>query len=197
MVNWHQFFSPSPNTVWTYSQAGSGDPSPDNVRAISPGVTAEQLTDITGADGSKAKLIAPETIYAGSMDSEWNWIRTMEYATVNNSIYGPSSRFINTVAGFEIQGSQFPGIITAVNGAIGCDRLKTYAARSDLEAEGIMKPSTSTPIVFGILKSRMPGWDDGWSNAEKIAAGNTWLASNPLGIVYQLLTPVSIAPTFP
>nr|DAI30647.1 MAG TPA: L SHAPED TAIL FIBER PROTEIN [Caudoviricetes sp.] len=64
---------------WTPTQAGSGDPSPENIRPIS-GRDKITLTRTAGSDTQTATLSLPETIYGGSVDQdgngmkEWGWL---------------------------------------------------------------------------------------------------------------------------
>ena len=45
-----------------------------------------------------------------------------------------------------------------------------------------------------ILKSRLTGWDDAWSNAQKLTAFKAWMAENPVTVFAQMSTPASITP---
>lgn len=65
---------------WTPTQAGSGDPSPENIRPIS-GRDKITLTKTAGSDTQTVTLSLPETIYGGSVDATtgegmktWNMI---------------------------------------------------------------------------------------------------------------------------
>lgn len=53
---------------WTPTQAGSGDPSPENIRPIS-GRDKITLTRTAGSDVQTSTLSLPETIYGGSVDA--------------------------------------------------------------------------------------------------------------------------------
>lgn len=59
---------------WTPKQAGSGEPSPENIRPIS-GRDKIALTRTAGSDTQTATLSLPETIYDGSVDQDGNGVK--------------------------------------------------------------------------------------------------------------------------
>ena len=55
-------------------------------------------------------------------------------------------------------------------------------------------------IYFEILRSRLAGWDDDWTNDQKAAAFKAWLAAQaaagtPVAVLYKLAAPVPITGT--
>ncbi len=83
---------------WTPTQAGSGDPSPENIRPIS-GKDNITLTRTAGSDVQTSTLSLPETIYGGSVDQdgngvkEWGWLvldGTEAWIGNGNYIYFPA-----------------------------------------------------------------------------------------------------------
>jgi hypothetical protein len=54
------------------------------------------------------------------------------------------------------------------------------------EMEGISVSSASDNLFLCILKSRLAGWDDGWTDRQKTSALQAWLAANPVTGLYQL-----------
>ena len=81
-----------------------------------------------------------------------------------------------------------------------CDKFQ-YAGESSNWQHGDMResywPHTSQSdyLLIRINKSRLSGWSDSWTNAEKVEAFKTWLSSNPVTILYELATPVAITGT--
>lgn len=59
---------------WTPTQAGSGNPSPENIRPIS-GRDKITLTRTAGSDVQTTTLSLPETIYGGSVDQDGNGVK--------------------------------------------------------------------------------------------------------------------------
>lgn len=55
--------------------------------------------------------------------------------------------------------------------------------------------SQSDYLLIRINKSRLSGWSDSWTNSEKVAAFKSWLAANPVTVLYELATPVAITGT--
>ena len=81
-----------------------------------------------------------------------------------------------------------------------CDKFQ-YAGESSNWQHGDMResywPHTSQSdyLLIRINKSRLSGWSDSWTNAEKVEAFKTWLSSNPVTILYELAVPQTIAGT--
>ena len=50
-------------------------------------------------------------------------------------------------------------------------------------------------IFLTIFQARLSGWSDSWTSAQKVTAFKTWLASNPVTVLYQLATPATITGT--
>jgi len=54
-------------------------------------------------------------------------------------------------------------------------------------------------FLIYINKSRLTGWDEGWTNTQKTDAFKTWLttqatAGNPVVIAHQVITPIALTP---
>lgn len=63
----------------------------------------------------------------------------------------------------------------------------------DKEAAGI--DVTKDGLRLRILKSRLPGWSDSWTDAQKVTAFKAWLADNPITVLYELASPQAITGT--
>lgn len=178
-------------------QGGTGDPSPDNVRPI----TGTTKITVNGTD-----YALPQTLYsllsgvADSFDAASgqgikNILKLVfDGASTNLDVFSGAANAGNTIA-FRTSGG------TAVMGAkqlIVSDRLKTYA-KDDLfvgNFEGCAISVTSaTYIILRILKSRLSGWSESWTADQKVAAFKTWLAANPVTVLYPLAAPTAISGT--
>lgn len=69
---------------WTPTQAGSGDPSPDNIRPIS-GRDKITLTRTAGSDVQTSTLSLPETIYGGSVDQDGSGAKEWGYLVLDGT----------------------------------------------------------------------------------------------------------------
>lgn len=69
---------------WTPTQAGSGDPSPENIRPIS-GRDKITLTRTAGSDTQTVALSLPETIYGGSVDQDGNGVKEWKMLTLDGT----------------------------------------------------------------------------------------------------------------
>ena len=88
-----------------------------------------------------------------------------------------------------------PLVAIALNPAGMCSRFPWVAigAQSGERASG---HSTAQQINIWILKSRLAGWSDALTDAQKVTLFKNWLASNNTQVLYQLATPTtaSVAP---
>lgn len=69
---------------WTPTQAGSGDPSPENIRPIS-GRDKITLTKTAGSDTQTVTLSLPETIYGGNVDQDGNGVKEWALLTLDGT----------------------------------------------------------------------------------------------------------------
>lgn len=70
--------------IWTPTQAGSGDPSPENIRPIS-GRDKITLTRTAGSVTQAVTLSLPETIYGGSVDQDGNGVKEWTLLTLDGT----------------------------------------------------------------------------------------------------------------
>lgn len=45
-------------------------------------------------------------------------------------------------------------------------------------------------VGIRVLKSRFAGWDNAWTNAQKVDAFKAWLSDNPVTVIYELEEPI-------
>lgn len=136
--------------------------------------------------GQEITLAAPQEIPAGWMDGEGRGQVTWAKHVLDGT------GFVFHSSGSSVARFYIPGFSPyAVNAPLICNKFKTLA--SDFTIEGIKFSNTNELNIY-ILKSRLTGWDDAWSNAQKLTAFKSWMAENPVTICAQMSTPVSIAP---
>ena len=74
---------------------------------------------------------------------------------------------------------------------------------SDVDEGYYPYPTIADRHAIRILKSRLVGWLDTWTDAQKVAAFKSWLSANPVTVLYELATPQTISgtpilvPTYP
>lgn len=174
---------------WTPTQAGSGDPSPENIRPIS-GRDKITLTRTAGSDTQAVTLSLPETIYGGSVDQDGNGVKECALLTLDGTEswqiggiasdksdwFYQSSRITDAVNTFPSQSSQlcshYPySTITNNNTLTGC------------------------AVVWGQIRVRwgdtIPDNTDAWKSylAAQKAAGT------PVQIAYKLASPTTFTAT--
>ena len=62
----------------------------------------------------------------------------------------------------------------------------------DVTSESISGGGGYRLVFIRIAKSRLTGWSETWTSTQKVTAFKTWLAANPVTIIYQLVTPLTI-----
>lgn len=164
---------------------------------LEPGSTATAYEPYIS---KSATLAAPE-LYAGYMGDDWYWRRTWDKKTL-------SSTSGMTYSGEETDVAIFVGAVLTGGVAINANKIavshfkSAYDDTSDTEHARNLASNLPISLVVYINKTRLAGWDGGWTNGQKTAAFNTFLdaqitAGTPVTVAYQLATPVSIAPTIP
>jgi hypothetical protein len=149
---------------------------------------------------SKSATLASPELYAGYMGDDWYWRRTWTGLTLTGNEGFAFSAAQTNVARFDVN-ILTGGAETNANRVVCSHFNPIYNDGTDIEH---CRNSISGSIAFIVYinKSRLSGWDDGWSTAQKNTAFNTWLAGQvtagtPVTVAYQLATPVLIAPTIP
>ncbi len=56
----------------------------------------------------------------------------------------------------------------------------------NLDEEGFFRANSSNTLWVRLNKSRMIGWDDGWTSGQKVTAFKAWLSTNNLVVYYKL-----------
>lgn len=167
-------------------QAGTGDPSPENVRPISgyDSVTVTQSKD--EAQVKQITLTLPETIYGGTVDAvtgvgseEWDIVTlTSDFLATNIWIYGASGNQTSPV---------IYGEIPMANDTVG-DIYCTHFKRAGSVPLENLEYWSDTPY-FGL--KRMAIRNDEWTSLE---TAKDWLdaqasAGTPVQVAYKLATP--------
>ena len=62
----------------------------------------------------------------------------------------------------------------------------------NVTSEGISGGGDYHLVFIRIAKSRLTGWSETWTSTQKVTAFKTWLAANPVTIIYQLVAPLTI-----
>lgn len=175
------------------TQEGTGDPSFENVRPIH-GVT--KIT-VGGVD-----YVLPRELFT---DDYYDPIPAQGQAEKNKIVFDGSTDEGWTVRNTNADYIRFGTILANAGGLqnkVNCasENLTGLSFESlyELTNEGIGTwiDSTNTSWVgITILKYRLTGWSDSWTDAQKNAAFNSLLSSNPVTVVYELATPQPITGT--
>lgn len=168
---------------WTPTQAGSGDPSPENIRPIS-GRDKITLTRTAGSDTQTATLSLPETIYGGSVDQDGDGVK--EWALL--ALDGTESWQIGGIASDKSDWFyQSPRITDAVNTVPSqSSQLCSHYPYSAIANSNTL---TGCAVVWGQIRVRwgdtIPDNTDAWKSylAAQKAAGT------PMTIAYKLTSP--------
>ena len=188
-------------------QDGTGDPSPDNVRPIR-GVTSLTISD----GGSNLQTVAlPQPLYSlpdgtadsyeviGATGTEKIKKVILDGSKIGNNYWVYSNSENDTSICYGAPSGVLNGRLAGIGNSY-CDKFQ-YAGESSNWQHGDMResywPHTSQSdyLLIRINKSRLSGWSDSWTNAEKVEAFKTWLSSNPVTILYELATPIAITGT--
>ena len=177
-------------------QDGSGDPSPDNVRPLH-GTTALTISD----GGSQSQTIAiPQPLYSlsdGTADV-YEIVAGQGTARARSTTYDGSAdeawiiSSTNTVTvTYAIPFAPSAG----AGSSLSCNRFPWLNDNASDIAHVRQSGGAGTNLVVYMPKTYLTGWDDAWTDAQKIAALKSWLAANPVVIVYKLATPQAISGT--
>ena len=186
-------------------QDGSGTPSPDNVRPLH-GVQQITLSD----GGNQSQTIAlPQPLYSlpdGTAD-EIEAVSGQEAQRIGKAILNgstgtwlvyPSSESALSIC-FYASGLFSNRKIPSSSNTSICDKFlyssNIIYSTSDVDEGYYPYPTIADRHAIRILKSRLVGWLDTWTDAQKVAAFKAWLAANPVTILYELAAPVAIVGT--
>jgi hypothetical protein len=180
------------------SQAGSGTPSPANIRAISGKASVKATVNGTDRTLTPATPIYGLVGYEDEIGNDGHVTRRTALATYSAGFGLSGTQPTNTLfARFAI------GNEGAANAAVCLCSMFPWVTGvpNDTSVECCCSnPGTNQFIIF-VLKTRMTGWSDAWSYAQKTSAFNALLAAwntagTPMQVLYQLATPVtsSVAP---
>jgi hypothetical protein len=76
-----------------------------------------------------------------------------------------------------------------------CDKFIGTKWNTAIQVNSEVAATFTGYVAIVILKSRLSGWFDSLTDAQKVALFTTWLSSNPVTVLYALATPVQITGT--
>lgn len=173
---------------WTPTQAGSGDPSPENIRPIS-GRDKITLTRTAGSDTQTATLSLPETVYGGSVDATTGeGMKTRSLITLD----GTEDWIIGGIA--EDKSDSYFTTSTILSGAINTSPSIANASCSHYPHKSITNNTMDKgfALVWGKLRFRND-WNDTADWKSYLAA--QYAAGTPVQVAYKLAEPVPFTAT--
>lgn len=173
---------------WTPTQAGSGDPSPENIRPIS-GRDKITLTRTAGSDTQTVALSLPETIYGGSVDQDGNGVKEWKMLTLDGTEEWREDDAGDAKHRYALNITRLGVSYEGTNKM--CDRLKWVGSNTVGNGYdyGVYYMSSVWLVVFD--KSNHFSGLDAWKSylAAQKAAGT------PMTIAYKLATPTTFTAT--
>lgn len=173
---------------WTPTQAGSGDPSPENIRPIS-GKDKITLTRTAGNDTQTVALSLPETIYGGNVDQDGNGVKEWALLTLDGTEGWREDDAGDTKHRYALDIIKF-GASYEGTGKM-CDRLKWVGSNmvGDGYDYGVYYMSSVWLVVFD--KSNHFSGLDAWKSylAAQKAAGT------PMQVAYKFASPTTFTAT--
>lgn len=166
------------------TETGTGTKSPDNPYVIS-GVTK---VAVNGMD-----YMLPQTLYSLPDGVKDNCDAVIESGTQNVSLATITDSTAIYYSKYNTNTTVFYAIISDAmpSSQLICNN---FSAMPITDGEYVRFNSLKY-FVIQILKNRLANWSDSWTSTQKIAAFKTWLASNPVTVIYELATPVAITGT--
>ena len=172
------------NVKFSPKQAGSGDPSPDNVRPIS-GWDSVKITVSKGEESQDYTVTLPETIYGGTVDAvtgvgEKAWTLVEFDGTEAWNFYADSPVDGQKTFFTKIGVERYKGYITAL-----CDRAKWHFSNWSIYAPWSISGSAYSNSVYIAVPKSIALIVDEWKSylATQKAAGT------PVTVCYKLATP--------
>lgn len=170
---------------WTPTQAGSGSPSPENIRPIS-GKDKITLTRTAGSDVQTSTLSLPETIYGGSVGQDGNGVKEWGYIALDGTEAWTIGGIASDKSDWFYQSAK---ISDAVNAAPS--QGNQYSSHYPYGAIANKNTMRGVAIVWGAIRMRwgdtIPDSTDAWKSylAAQKAAGT------PVTIAYKLASPTT------
>lgn len=172
------------------TQEGTGDPSPDNVRTI---YGASKVT-VNGID-----YAFPLTLYSlpNGVADTFDVVSGTGIQKVKSRTFSGTESWQFGARGWSY-GNTVPFYCylndEKINGTSICDTFPTVSNNVSTDTESWMLGYSNFSAIR-ILKSRLNGWDDNLSDAEKAALFKAWLTAHPVTVIYELASPVEITGT--
>ena len=142
-----------------------------------PDGTADSYDLVSGSGTQKSK----EYISNGA---ESNWI------FVNVTAHSSTAYFANNLI---FTDAKYVDDATVFNAICSHFASKSPGNLWNGDVEGITHDAAY--FYISILKSRLAGWSDSWTNTQKVDAFKIWLQSNPVTILYELAVSQTITGT--
>lgn len=181
-----------PKVSGTFVQAGTGDPSPSNIRPITPWLANGASVSVVQTDGATISLTAPQEIPSGWMDNEGNG-----QVTWGKHVFDGSEEFTIENDSFGRLGFYFNLPALAKDYVASKFRISHYKNFDYAE----YNVANSAPCVFFANKSIVVFTHE---NADftitTVAQYKAYLAAQyatgtPVTLWYELDTPIDITPT--
>lgn len=97
---------------------------------------------------------------------------------------------LSTLTDYVTFGLVISGVKAGTTGNAVCGRFSVSDSEDDREL--FRMNATSSMFAIRILKMRLSGCNDSWTDAQKVTTFKSWLQSNPVTFLYQLNAPQSI-----
>ena len=181
-----------PKVSGTFTQAGTGDPSPSNIRPITPWLASGGTVNIAQTDGSAITLTAPQEITVGWMDNEGKG-----QVTWGKKVFdGTETTWATTVGGGSIRYFDF----ALVPGSTASGHL-CYCSHAKYIEAAYNQPSSNPASLNDVCSMTLSGGSFRY-NKQSISTVNEfkaylaaqYAAGTPVTIYYPLAAPVSITP---
>ena len=185
------------------AQPGAGNPSPENVRPIF-GKAAVSITHTGEPNVEDTYSIAlPETLYGLPTAPDIVNIR-QGHITQNTgclSLTGTETEWLWGFSGTQPAESTLarfllPGLDISISYKGICSHFPWIVSPnpSTQKTECVGGYASDRTLYFYILKSRLAGWNDGWTNTQKVNALKAWFAvqhsaGTPVQMVYEMVSP--------
>lgn len=177
-------------------EIGSGDKSPDNPYAL----TGTASLTVSDGGGEPQTIALPAPLYSlsdGTADI-YEIVAGQGTARVRSATYDGSADEAWTISSTNTVTVTYviPFAPSAVAGSsLSCNRFPWLNNNTSDIAHMRQSGGDGTNLIVYMPKTYLTGWDDAWTDAQKIAALKSWLAANPVVIVYKLATPQAITGT--
>lgn len=174
---------------WTPTQAGSGDPSPDNIRPITG---RGNVTITRQEDNQVIALTLPETVYGGEVDAVSGEVaETWGFVTLDGTEnWTVSGKLLDNKTDWYYVSSKIPNAINAVPQK--GNEICSYYPHADVANKNTVQ---GCAVVWGCIRVRwgdtIPDDADAW----KTYLAAQYAAGTPIQVAYKLAAPIPFTAT--